>query len=247
MNDWDTCFALATLIVLGGGNPYWVAWYYNPPWMTFALAPIAWLPPVAAMLLPLVVLAYASYKVRKPYLIALVGLSYPFVAQSLYANVDWLVLLGVVVKGPLGAILVTTKPQTGGLAFIAELREKTWRQRFLFLLPLALVIGIATLMFPEWIDRILHPTILIAGNRNFSLFPYSLILFPFALYWCWKRSDPLWGVVASLCVAPYYYVHSYLALMFLLADRNWKLGLAFSAVLWGLFALVYTGVIQLNL
>jgi hypothetical protein len=248
MNDWDTCFALATLVVLGGGNPYMsIPYYYNPPWMTFVLAPIAWLPPVLAMALPLAALTYAAYKVRKPWLILLVGTSYPFVAQSLYANVDWIVLVGVVMKGPLGAILMTTKPQTGGLAFIAELREKTWRQRLFFVVPLAVVIGISTLMFPEWMDRILHPTILIAGNRNFSFFPYSLVLFPFALYFCWKRSDPLWGVVASLCVAPYYYVHSYLAFIFLLSDRNWKWGLALSVVLWGVFALVYTGVLNLNL
>jgi hypothetical protein len=247
MNDWDTCFAMATLIVLGGGSPYWLAWYYNPPWMTFFLAPIAWLPPLAATVLPLLALTFAAYKRRKPWLIALVGTSYPFVAQSFYANVDWLVLLGVALGGPLGAMLVTTKPQAGAFAFIGELREKTWKQRFLFLLPLALVVGVSTLLYPEWIDRILHPTILISGNRNFSFFPYSLILFPFALWWCWKRSDPLWGVVASLCIAPYYYVHSYLPLMFLLAERNWKLALAFSVVLWGLFALIYTGVIQLNL
>ena len=246
-NDWSIYFVPATRAFLSGQNPYtFVPGYASPPWTLGLLAPLVWLPPLLAMALPLLALLYLSIRRRKPYLLALVGLSFPFIAGSVYANIDWLVMLGVAIGGPLGVILDTVKPQAGVFAILAEVsaRKKT-ASRLLLILPLCLLALVSIPLWSGW----LHNIVSVGGHqdRSLSLFPYSLPLGIVALYLAWRRKSPLWGCIASLSIAPYWYIHSLMPLLFLVADRNWRAGLALNAASWLLVGLIISGIVPVQL
>jgi hypothetical protein len=250
VNDWETAFGPAILAWWTGANPYAVEPdYVSPPWVLLILAPLAPLPAAWAMTLPALALLYLSYQRRKPQLLILVGLSVPFIVESLYANIDWLVMLGVAIGGPLGGILDTVKPQAGVFAIVAEVaRRKTWRRRALLLAPLILL---ALLTAPLWLDW-LHGMAHIGSYQTrslTSLYPrwLGLSVGAWACVWAWRKQSPLWGCVASLGLAPYWQMHSLLPLLFLVADRDWRAGVALNGTLWAVFGLIVAGVLPIAL
>lgn len=247
MSDWDRLFRLALEYFLSGRSPYAVEGIFNPPWTFVFLAPFVWLSGLLPNLLPAAALIYAAYKQRKSYLIPIVGLSFPFAALVFYANLDWLVLLGTLTQGTTSLFLLTTKPQAGVLAFVAQLKGKSWRERVLLFAPLLAATLIFLVLYPDWVSNTLFALNLDQRVRNFSLFPYSFPLAIPLLWRCYQRQDPLYGVLATLCLAPYYYVHSYVPALFLITARNWKLGAALSVLSWVVVYLIRQGVIPIEL
>lgn len=191
-------------------------------------------------------LSGVAFHRKKPYLIAIVGTSFSFIALSIYGNIDWLVMIGLVVGGPLGILLATVKPQAGALAFVAELKDKKLKEIVRFLLPVALVVVISTIIYPNWLSHMF--TIRGFGShRSLSLFPYSVPLGLWALWHSWRKGDQLWGVFGTLCLSPYLYIHSLTPLLFLAADRHWKLGVFLNALTWIIVALILAGVLKIAL
>src|SRR5258706_7745891 len=135
-NDWNTFLVQAAIRFLSGQNPYG-AGFGNPPWTLLFLIPTIHVPIQLAMLFPAIVLLILSIYKRKPALIFLVGTSFPFIASSIYGNIDWMVMAGVAIGGPLGVILDTIKPQAGIFAIVSELSKKDkWKDRLKLLIPL---------------------------------------------------------------------------------------------------------------
>lgn len=242
MNDWDTYFLPAVRAFLDGRSPYSVEGFFNPPWLVFLLAPLAWVSPGVATLLPALALLLAARRRRKPWLILIVGLSFPFLAVSVYANVDWLPMLGLAYGGAAGPLLVTVKPQAAGLVIVPFFRQLGWRP----FVPLIAAATIGFLLWPGWPMDMLAGGRLSAEGRNLSLFPYSIPLGALALVLAWRSGSLLWGCVASLSFAPYFYIHSLLPLLFAMADRKWWLGLLGTLGTWLIVALSLTGVISLE-
>ncbi|MFN8372429.1 MAG: hypothetical protein U0694_06085 [Anaerolineae bacterium] len=247
MSDWDRLFRLALIYLLSGRSPYAIEGIFNPPWTFVVLVPAVWLPGLLPNLLPAAALIFAAYRKRKSYLIPIVGLSFPFVALVFYANLDWLVLLGTLTQGSTSLFLLTTKPQAGALAFVAQLKGKTWRQIMLMFAPLVALSLVFLALYPDWLQNTLVALNDDQRIRNFSLFPYTVPLALPLLWRCYQRQDVLYGVLATLCLAPYYYVHSYVPALFLIAERNWKLGLALSILSWVVVLLIRQGIIPLQL
>ena len=174
-------------------------------------------------------------------------MSFPFLAATVYANIDWMVMLGVVIGGRLGVILDTVKPQAGAFAIVAEVAKKeTWRERLKLVLPLAVLAVLSVPFLLPWLNR-MFAVGESAQIRSFSLFPYTIPLGIALLWLTWKRKEPLLGVFASLCLSPYFYIHSLMPALFLLGDRNWKWGVVMNILLWGVFALILVGVIPIDL
>lgn len=246
-NDWTEIFAPMVWAILTGKNPYDVVEnFVNPPWLFLPLLPVAWAPWWLASLFPLIVLLWIAWKRRKPWMILIVATSFPFIVLSAYAIVDWVVLIGVYIRGPIGAILVSTKPQAGGLAVLADLKKaETWRERAKLLLPVMIVALFFTLLYPNWIAVALT-TPNIAAERNISLFPYSIPVGLVALWLCWRDADPLWGTLASLTLSPYFGMQSLVPFLVLLTDRDWRLGVGASLGLWGVVVLVVLGFLPLQ-
>lgn len=247
-NDWQLAFAPAGQALLAGQNPYQVAPFYaSPPWGLLVLAPLSIVHPALAMLLPALALLYLAYVRRKPYLIFLVGMSAPMFMCTVYANIDWLVMLGVAIGGPIGAVLDTIKPQGGIMAILAELaRRDTWRARALLLLPLAILVLLTAPLWVAW----LHSMATVGTNQErslTSLYPRWLgivVAIP-ALWRTWRRKSPIWGCIASLALAPYWQLMSLLPLTYLVADRSWRWGLVMDVVLWIVTFLVIAHIIPL--
>src|SRR5258706_3912793 len=112
MNDWDQFLAKAGLEFMAGRNPYGHG-FGNPPWSLFFLGPLGNVSPWVAMTFPTIALLFLSVRFRKPYLLLVVGTSFPFICTSAFGNLDWMVMLGAAIGGPLGVILDTIKPQDG--------------------------------------------------------------------------------------------------------------------------------------
>jgi hypothetical protein len=248
-NDWSLSFAPAALYWLTGQNPYTTPLpFASPPWSLFVLSPLVWIPAEFAMLLPALALLYCAYRVRKPWLIPIVGLSFPFIAATAYANIDWMVMVGVVAGGRIGMILNTVKPQAGAFANVALLsQEPTWRGRFTLLMPLLILALVTIPLYGAWLGGMTTISTDTGTVRNFSLFPYSIPLGVIGLYLAWTRQSVLWGVIASLCLAPYFYIHSFMPLLFLIAHRDWRAGIAVNAAFWGILLLIVSGAVSISL
>lgn len=232
MSDWIV-FMDGVGAWLAGLNPYQLSdgkIFVSPPWSLFVFASLSWADRAVAMLFPSLALLFVAYRLRKPWLIPIVGASLPFLMLTVYSNIDWLIMIGAVVGGRIGVIFDSIKPQVGLFVIAAEVgKRKTWRARFWLLLPLVLL---ALITFPLWRDWIDTVRAMPAVFWNFSLFPYTVPLGVVALYIAIKRGDALWGAAASLCIAPYWYVGSLVPLLCLVAARNWKLGILFSVATW---------------
>src|SRR5258706_10018470 len=122
-NDWNTFLVQAAIRFLSGQNPYG-AGFGNPPWTLLFLIPTIHVPIQLAMLFPAIVLLILSIYKRKPALIFLVGTSFPFIASSIYGNIDWMVMAGVGFGGPRGVLLHHDNPHFGILHLLLELFQK---------------------------------------------------------------------------------------------------------------------------
>ncbi|MEO1665979.1 MAG: hypothetical protein AAFU54_15180 [Chloroflexota bacterium] len=246
MNDWDQTFLPMVRAVWAGQNPYDLV-YVNPPWLFLPLAPFFWVPWWLAMAFTPLVLIWASVRARKPYLLAIVGTSFPFIALTVYANIDWVAWIGIVLGGSVGAVLNSAKPQVGVFSILADLKNaETWRKRAIMLAPAAVIALISTIIYPEWISA-MFGQLDIGPERNATLFPWLLPLGIYALWRTWRDGDRLWGVGATLCIAPYYYIASITPFLFLVADRNWKWGVALNVLSWVFVILVVLEVIPVTL
>ncbi len=228
MGDWHQFFLPALRRLISGQDPYEIPGFYNPPWLLFILLPFAWVPWWVAATLPGLALMLCAYHRKKWWLIPIVGLSFPFLALSVYGNVDWLPLIGLTFGGKWGPVLITAKPQDAGFALFAYVR----RRRLQWFGPLLLAMLISFVLYPHWPNALLSGNRIVSAKRNLSLFPYSAPFGIFALFMTWLRGDILWGSIASLSLAPYFYIHSLVPALFLLADRKWWLGLVVSLSTW---------------
>lgn len=245
LTDWFVSFVSAVAAAFQGQNPYLaIPSFLSPPWTIPILAPFVWLPWWVVLLLPITALLLLAVYRKKPYLIAIVGTSFSFIALTAYGNIDWLVMIGVVVGGPFGILLASVKPQAGALAFVSALRGKTRREIIIFLAPIVVVTIIGTLLYPNWIGHMF--TVRGSGaTRSLSLFPFSIPFGLLALWQSWRKHDPLWGVVGTLCLSPYLYIHSLTPFIFLAADRDWRLGLLGNLATWLIVGLTLAGVLKL--
>src|SRR5688572_11335677 len=191
MNDWENTYIAGVIAFLTGHNPYSsTELFASPPWTLFFLAPLVWVPPQLAMIFPLLALFFLSLRPRKIYLLPIVGLSFPFIACSIYGNIDWMVMIGVVIGGRLGIILDTLKPQAGLFAVVAEIsKRETTRERIMLLIPLAVLVVITIPLLGSWLDWMFVIGAANNGIRNFSLFPYTIPLGIIGLYLAWRRKD----------------------------------------------------------
>ena len=237
ISDWQRYFLPAIRRVLRGQNPYDVSGFYSPPWLLLILLPLAWAPWWIAITFPLITLTVTAHHKKKPWLIPIVAFSFPFITLSAYANVEWLPMIGLTFGGGLGPLLATVKPQATGFALVAYLRKG----KLEWFMPLAVALVISFVIWPDWVSSMLAGGEITGTERNLSLFPYTIPLGLVALYLTWKLGDELWGVVATLSLTPYFYVPSLVPLLFLVADRDWRLGSLASLATWLLVWASMTG------
>lgn len=230
-SDWPTYFQPAAEAVLEGRSPYTVDGFVSPPWTAWVLVPLVWVPGWMMALAPIVTLIGLMIYSRKYWTLPIVGISLSLWIAVLYGNIDWIVFVVVwLVGGWIGPIFSAMKPQVGFFAIVADLKNAgTWRNRILLLLPVTAFTIIFTLIYPNWISIML-------GHRdvewNISPFPYLVPVGLFLVYWTWRTGERFWGVMATMCLAPYYSLLGVVFTLYIIAERHPYVGIAASLATW---------------
>jgi len=199
--------------MLAGRSPY-IDTVFNPPWILALLVPAAILPVKlgGALLsfLNLSVYAFAALRMGKsPWLAALLLITPAMFRQMVDPNLEFLVVMGLLLPPRLGIFLILAKPQLGAfvaLFWIVEAwREGGPRQTIQLLVPITLVTLASIALYGWWPLRGFG---LIGSFQNVSMWPTSIILgIPLIVYALQTRQMNL-ALLSTLFLAPYYGVYS---------------------------------------
>lgn len=207
----------------GGGGESWYGVFL--PWAVPFFLPLVWVPSALATALVRVATLVALYLLtgRVFWKSILLFLSAPAVVLLWQGNLDALVATGVLLPGAGALLLLAVKPQVAALAALPILRRDGWRHA---LLP-ALVILLATLLWPEWLSRVRLAGVAF-GPWDWNLFPWGVPLGLALTGWAVRQRDPLLAAVATPLLSPFlpaYTLAPALALLF----RRWP---AVAGLLW---------------
>jgi len=232
--DWETVFYPATRAVWATGSPY-VQGFLNPPWAILPLLGCGLAPaPVGRALLFLMSLAAFAYLAIRlggtPVTTGLFLLSPPVMHCLLNGNIDWLVLLGLLVPPQWGLFLVILKPQMGlGVAIYwawDAWRQGRWKQLYHTLAPVGLALSMSFVVYGPWpLTLIGQPDKPWNASLWPLLIPVGLVLLVRAL-----RSEGDTGrdyaLAAGPCLAPYIMFHSYVGLLVPLLRKPIEMAIA---------------------
>lgn len=203
----------AILDMLAGRSPFLAA-VFNPPWILILLIPFALLPfKLGAAILAFInfaVFGFAALRFGKsPLLAALLLITPAMIRQVIDPNLEFFVVLGLLLPPEIGIFLILAKPQLGAPIVLFWLFE-AWHQggfrRVLRLLaPISFITIISFIFFGFWP---LHALSLPNTAHNYSLWPTSLIFgLPLFLYALRNRRQDL-TLISIPFLAPYYGFYS---------------------------------------
>lgn len=223
-SDWSAVYRPATLALLAGKSPYTVDNYVAPPWVLVPLVPLAVLPQrlgqLAIFWLSIAGFAYLARRNSARLLsVAALIVSYPVVYGLIYGQIDWLMMLGLVLPPWLGLPLLMAKPQIGiGVALF--LGYEAWtsggiRNLVSVFLPLACLVLVSYVIFgPEFITK----SRLVLSPTNTSLWPRSIPIGLVILVASIRQEKKFLSLAASPFLSPYMPVHSWAAVIVGLSD-----------------------------
>jgi hypothetical protein len=208
-NDWAVAFYPVSQIPL---TPYENQYFINPPWVAAILWPLSFLSLdlarafnvfLALFFVSLLVLRYGGDMKALLWVIT----SAPFFSLVGNGSVDWIVVAGVLFASAWTVPLVLAKPQTGFfLVFLWFLRS---REKLEFILISLAFFALSLLIWGLWpVDMVQNIMARPLAAVNLSLFPWTIPLGLFLLYYAWKHDDDLAAVWGGLFMAPYFVAHS---------------------------------------
>ena len=230
--DWIGFFYPAIWLFLTGGDPYGPLQphlpdrYFNPPWLLpllapFGLLPVTWGAWAINAFSILGVFAFCA-KHKKPWLTLPVVMSYPMIDQYYHGSVDGFVIWGLVLGGPVGLFLLSTKPQVAGLVgllwAIEAYREGGWKSVARLLAPTAILAVVSTLLYPQWITTALSARGF-PGAASANLFPWLAPLGLVLAVQAVRRRREDWAILATNLLSPYLRAHSWTAAMVTVSVR----------------------------
>jgi hypothetical protein len=208
-------FREAGKMLLSGGNPYDVVvsctqgylGFYNPVWTLIPLLPLVILP-----------IRWGWAGTNLAYLAVLVGagrrwrwgihgtLAMAVAVHTLMnvveGQVEWLVLLGALIGGPIGFLLMATKPQLG-LGFMAYSlwEDRRYWKRLAAKVGVLLVAGAGNLWLyglPKWGDVAARD-----WNLSGALWPWSLLVGLPVLAYAMRTGKEALAGSSSVLLSPY--------------------------------------------
>jgi hypothetical protein len=212
--DWRWYFQPAAQEVLHGRTPYAVDGFYNPPWALIPLLPLAALPldwsiPIM-MTLNLAAWTYTAMRLgMKSFLIL------PFIffsgsmMNSIMANIDGLLSLGLFLPPPLAILVVMIKPQIGfPIVLFWSMRilldQGTLKLKFInmtkLLAPFALLMVLSFVLYGTWF---IQGTDAVGKSWNSSPWPRLIPLGVSLLVLSLHTKDLRWALAAIPYVTPY--------------------------------------------
>jgi hypothetical protein len=214
--DWNTAFRPAALAVLNGRSPYEVEGFFNAPWATLPLIPLAVLPEsigrVYLAMVAITAFGYVAHRLGGSKVAVIAVLVSPMVLHEvLNGNIDWLVVLGLVLPPWLGLFFLAIKPQisVGIILFWAysAWKEGSWQRLLRTFAPVTAVFAISLLAFGFWPLRSAREIDL---WWNASLWPVSIPVGLALLVAAIRKNDLRYSMGASPCLSPYVLFHSWI-------------------------------------
>ncbi len=231
------------------GQPYEVTRFVNVPWTALFLAPFS-LPPFEFAVLMQVILYFCLLATvvfkfgGNLWTVLVVFLSPLAFDATMELNVDWVVVIGLLVPREWSGVFFLVKPQVlFGSWFGFEWREIV---RAVLILLVVLVISFAVL--PGWpqamADNVMSNTLGDVGNRvNIAMSKGLPIVFSYGIgvvlaVWAFRRKDVFLGVVAWQFLVPYMTFYGLLPVFALIAVRRPRIAVLISLVFWVPFSKV---------
>lgn len=219
--DWTMFLLPASKAILHGESPYSIPGYYKPPWIAVLLTPIAALPEeVAAMILPIVAVAVwillAFHLGASSGVITALLLSPPVLTNIYNGQVEWMLMLALVMPPRWGLFFALAKPQVGvGLAvlwLIDAWRKGGWQEVARVFGPLAGITTLSIMVFGAWFSRASglpdDPTV-----SNMSLWPYAIPIGVWLMVTSIRRRTWPFALASANFLSPYLALYSYSSVM----------------------------------
>ena len=199
-----------------GQNPYTAApMFFNPPWALFILTPLSIFPIQIArwiwFTLGAIAYLFIFHRLKLSQWGRVALLLSPFIYFDLgIGNMDWLVMLGLVLPESIGAWLITLKPQFSVIIFILWVKQR----KYIVLIPFA-ILGMLVIFqvwqLPNITDK----------PWNASIFPYGI---PIGLWLGWqayKQDDKILALAAMPFLSPYLAFQSWVFALLPLSRQRW--------------------------
>jgi hypothetical protein len=226
--DWRYAYAPAARI-------WWAPWTQGlplMPWASIVLIPLAALPDRLATALVngfgVIALSLVIRRLGGKDWYAIPVMLTPFgYWLTGIGQVDTLLFAALLLSGGLDVILLITKPQVAAGAIVARLKQQqTWRRRFLYLLPAAVLLLLSFVIWPNWISGVATlSAALVHASWNWAVWPWGLPLGAWLLWKAWRTGREPWGVLATPFLLPFVNAHT------------WLMAIAIVAILWPKIAL----------
>jgi hypothetical protein len=227
--DWYSTYRPAALEILALRSPYNITTFYNPPWILLPFLPFAYLPAKLgySLIFSTGILGYAFICYRlgvKPAALFVLLFSYPILFGLSYGQIDWLVIMGVVLPPQIGLFFVVSKPQIGLVIVIFWLVEM-WRKGGLALtvrtfIPVITAFLLSFIIFGVWYINIRNFG---AWEWNTSLWPHSLPIGIVILISTIRSRKINNAMIASPFLSPYVAPHGWGIALIGLANKPFEL------------------------
>lgn len=245
--DWHLFFRPAALAVMEGHSPYTIEGFYNAPWVILFILPFAPLPePVgraAFFLVGLIAYALIAHRLgAKPLAVGAFIISPPVMHGLLFANIDWLAMLGFILPPQVGLFFLAIKPQVG-LGVAIFILVDSWlhggiREVVRVFWPITLALLLSFVLFGPWplrFEEMVNP------EWNTSMWPMLIPVGLTLLVAAIRRRKIEFAMGAGPCLSPYLAFHTWAAALVSLSKSQWEM-VAAVAGLWVLVILRAIGV-----
>lgn len=183
--------------------------FYNAPWVLLILAPFALMPPLvgAGLWMAMGLVAYTLLARRfklSLWTTGLLLLSAPVVQGSLYGQIDWLALVGLLMPPWLGLFFVLIKPQVGlGIALYWLWQAGQEKRAIKTFAPVTVAFLLSFLAYGFWPLNWLDAPMETPYGPLFPVIAMALMAVSV------RRKGIKYAVIASPWLSPHAYTHSW--------------------------------------
>jgi hypothetical protein len=227
--DWERTYRPATILLISGHSPYDIKSFLNPPWALIPLIPIAFLPSKIGggilFAISLSAIIYVAVRMGATP-ISLIGflISFPVLFLLLFGQIDWLILLGILMPPQIGLFFVLVKPQAGlaiAIFWLFEAFHKGGIRRVLIeFSPVVIMFGLSTIIYGFWFLN--TPSELFTAKYNFSLWPLSIPIGAVLLINALRNRKKEISIMSSPFLSPYVAPHSWACALVAILPMQWE-------------------------
>lgn len=224
-------------------DPYVLIGFVHPVWVPFFVAPFWFLPlemgALAQTSIYFAAITGVIFKFEGDMRAVWVTLgSYTALDAVIQMNIDWVVVLGLLVPVWASAPLVFAKPQLA-VGYYFGLKPKQW---LVAGAVGAFFVGLTFLIWGFWPLQILEVVGERSIGRDFNVAPMNLMprLLSIAIgvgmaIWAFRLQDPAIGILAWLFFTPYIAPYSLLLPLAMVAVRFFRLALIITIAMWVIY------------